>query len=94
MHEAISLSKPGYPATTGKQAQEKYSGRHVVQLRAEPSEACPQETDPSIDFEREVSYFVDNAAQMLRTLWTVYCIPLASCFDDERWTQVCLVRCS
>ena len=35
--------------------QAKRGGRHIIQLRAEPFEACPHEPDPSFDFEREVS---------------------------------------
>ena len=64
----------------------------VVQLLSEPPEACPHETDPSFDFEGEVSAFVDNAAltQELSRL----SIPLTSCFDDERWSQGCLLLCS
>ena len=44
--------------------QTKWSGRPVIQLRSEPFEACPHETDPSFDFEREISAFVDDAAQV------------------------------
>ena len=36
----------------------------VVQLRAETFEACPHETDPSFDVEREVNVFVGNAAEV------------------------------
>ena len=39
-------------------------GRHMIQLRAETSEAYPHDTDPSFDFEREISTFVDNATQI------------------------------
>ena len=42
--------------------QAKRGGCAVIQLRAQPFEACPHETDPSVDFEREVSVFVENAA--------------------------------
>ena len=46
---------------------------HIVQLRGKPFEACPHETDPSFGFEREVSIFVDNAAQVrIRTGSSVY----------------------
>ena len=41
--------------------QTKWSGRPVIQLRSEPFEACPHGTDPSFDFEPEVSVFVDDA---------------------------------
>ena len=41
----------------------KCGGRPVIQLRAEPFEACPRETGDAVDFEREVSaFFVDNDA--------------------------------
>ena len=36
-------------------------GRPIIQLRTERSEACPHETGLSVDFEREVSVFVDSA---------------------------------
>ena len=36
----------------------------IVQLRSEPFEACRHETDPSFDFEPEVSGFVDDAAEV------------------------------
>ena len=42
--------------------QAKRGGRPIILLRAEPCKACPHETDPSVDFERDVSVFVDNAA--------------------------------
>ena len=42
--------------------QTKRGGRPIIQLRAEPFEACLHDTDPSVDFERHVSVFVDNAA--------------------------------
>ena len=42
--------------------QAKGDGRIIIQLRAEPSEAYSHETDPSVDFEREVSVVMDNAA--------------------------------
>ena len=35
-----------------------------VQLRSEPFEACPHETNSSFDFELEVSAFVDDAAEV------------------------------
>ena len=44
--------------------QTKWSCRPIIQLRAEPFEACPHETDPSFDFEREISAFVDDAAKV------------------------------
>ena len=44
--------------------QAKRGGRPIIQPRAGPFEACPHETDPSVDFELEVSVFVDNAAQV------------------------------
>ena len=44
--------------------QAKPYGRHIIQLRAKAFEACPHETDPPFDFEREVSTFVDTAAQI------------------------------
>ena len=37
--------------------QAEGGGRPIIQLRAEPFEACSHETDPSVDFEREVSVF-------------------------------------
>ena len=40
----------------------KGDGRPIIQLRAEPFEACSHETDPSVNFERDDSAFVDNAA--------------------------------
>ena len=40
--------------------QAKRGGCPIVHLWAEPCEACPHETDPSVDFEREASVFVDN----------------------------------
>ena len=42
----------------------KWSRPPIIQLRAEPLEACPHETDPSFDFEREMSAFVDDAAKV------------------------------
>ena len=36
-------------------------GRPITQLRAEPFEACPHETDPPVEFERDVGVFVDDA---------------------------------
>ena len=43
--------------------QTKGGGRPIIHLRAQPFEACPHdETDPSVDFEREVSVFMDSAA--------------------------------
>ena len=44
--------------------QTKWSGRPIIPLRAEPFEACPHEKDPSFDFEREISAFVDDATQV------------------------------
>ena len=44
--------------------QTKWSGRPIIQLRAEPFEACPRQTDPSFDLEREVSAFVYDAAKV------------------------------
>ena len=38
----------------------------IVQLRVEPFEACPHETNASFDFEREVSVFEDNSAEVRR----------------------------
>ena len=35
----------------------------IVQLWSKPFETCPHETDPSFDFEPEVSVFVDDAAE-------------------------------
>ena len=35
--------------------------RPIMKLRAEPFEACLHETDPLVDFEREVSVFVGIA---------------------------------
>ena len=40
----------------------KGSGRPIIQLRAEPFEACSHEADPWVYFEPEVSGFVENAA--------------------------------
>ena len=42
----------------------KRGGQSLIQIRAEPFEACPHETDPSVRFEREDSVFVGNAAQV------------------------------
>ena len=42
--------------------QAKGGGCTVIQLRAEPFEACYHETNPSVDFEREISVLEDNAA--------------------------------
>ena len=42
----------------------KGGSRPIIQLRAEPPEAGSDETAPSVDFEREVSVFVDTAAQV------------------------------
>ena len=61
----------------------------IVQLRSEPFEACPHETDPSFDFEPKVSVFVDDAAEVLEL--GHLSIPLASCFDYERWDSRCLI---
>lgn len=36
---------------------------HIVQLRVETCEACPQGTDPSFGAHGEVSRFVDNAVE-------------------------------
>ena len=44
--------------------QDKQDGHHIMQVRTEPFESCPQEADPSFDFEREVSDFVDTAAKI------------------------------
>ena len=44
--------------------QTKWIGRLIIQLRAGPFEACPHETNPSFDCEREISAFVDDAAQV------------------------------
>ena len=44
--------------------QTKRGRLHIVQLRAEPFGACLQETDASFGFEREVSVFVDIAAEV------------------------------
>ena len=44
--------------------QTKWGGRHIIQLRAEPFEACPYQTDLSFDFEREISAFVHDAAKV------------------------------
>ena len=41
--------------------QTKWNSRPIIQLRAESFEACPHETDPSFDFERETSAFVNDA---------------------------------
>ena len=43
--------------------QNKRGGRPIIPLRAEPFEAW-HETDPSVDFEREVSVFVDRTAKV------------------------------
>ena len=51
----LGLHRAGSQATTG--------GRHTIKLLAEPFEACAHETHPPVDFERNVSAFVDNAAQ-------------------------------
>ena len=42
----------------------KWSGRPIIQLRVEPCEACPHKKDPSFDFEREISAFVDDDAKV------------------------------
>ena len=44
--------------------QTKWSGHPIIQLRTKPFEACPHETDPSFDFEREISASVDDAAKV------------------------------
>ena len=44
--------------------QTKWSGRPIIQLRAEPFEAYPYETDPSFDFGREISAFVDDVGHV------------------------------
>ena len=38
------------------------SGRPTILLPAEPFEPFSHEADPPVDFDREVSVFVDNAA--------------------------------
>ena len=50
----IVLQYAGSPAMRG--------GCPIIRLWAQPFEACPHETDPSVDSEREVSVFVDNVA--------------------------------
>ena len=43
----------------------KWSGRPIIQLRAEPFKACLHETGPSFDFDREISaLFVDDVAKV------------------------------
>ena len=36
----------------------------IIQLRSEPFEACPHETSAPFDFEREISVFVEYAAEV------------------------------
>ena len=55
-HNYLGLQHTGF--------QTKWGCRPIIQLRAEPFEAFPHETDPSFDFEREVSDFVDDAATL------------------------------
>ena len=57
-----SLDYLGLPHTD---FQTKWSGRPIILLRAEQFEACPHETIPSFDFEREISAFVGDAAKVL-----------------------------
>ena len=59
--------------------QTKWRRLPIVQLRSEPLKASPHETDPSVDFEPEVSVFVDDSAEV----WELGRIPLASCCDHE-----------
>ena len=44
--------------------QAQRGGHPIIRLRAEPLEACPHETDASVEFEREVSFFVGVAAYL------------------------------
>ena len=55
---------PNYLGLQHMDLQTKWSGRPIIQLRAEPFEACPHETDPSFDFERELRACVDDAAKV------------------------------
>ena len=92
VHVTHPYSSLNYLGLQHTDFQTKWSGRPIIQLRAEPFEACPHETDPSFDFELEMSAFVGDAAQVIELVRLS--IPLASCFDDERWSQGRLARCS
>ena len=65
-----------------------------IQLRAEPFKACTHETDPSADFEREVTAFSWLMPPKYKNWAVCLFVPLACCFDDERLCKGCLVWCS
>lgn len=75
----------------------KWGGRHSIQLWTDPFEPCPHEVDPSFDFEREVSSFLDNATQIqelgrLSTWYQVNLWPAASMASGafrDAWSGVC-----
>ena len=51
-----------YRGLQHKDFQTKWSGCHIIQLRAEPFESCVYQADLSFDFEQEISASVDDAA--------------------------------
>ena len=52
-----------HPGLQRADLQTEPGGRLFVKLWTEPLVACPPESDPSRDFNHEVSVFVDNAAR-------------------------------
>ena len=64
----------------------------VVPLRSELFGARPYETDTSFDFELEVSFFVDDVAEVLAL--GRLSVPLASCFGHVQWDCGYPIPCS
>ena len=71
--ECLALAQPRHtPLQQGlhhlglQHAEIRQTGAVVISytFRATPCEACPYETDPSFDFEPEVSALVGNATQV------------------------------
>ena len=62
MNRSNSVKPCNFLGLQHSDIQAKGSGRSIIQLRADPFEACPHEMDPSVDFERDVSVSVDNSA--------------------------------